>query len=60
LVQIKWVVAKPREEAIWRNGHGLYTTQHIKASLANQQKTIRFIEGAWGLDFEQLLETAGA
>lgn len=56
LVRVRWILSKKREEAIWKRNNGLYTTQLVKASLTNQQKTLRFIEDSWGISFEKILE----
>lgn len=56
-VAVKWSVAKERSHAIWRNNSGLFTTQLVKASLANQPKTLRFVESQWNLQFDQVIES---
>jgi hypothetical protein len=47
------LVKKKREDALWKSG--LFTTQQVRASLANQPKTLRYIEREWGVRFEEIL-----
>jgi len=56
IVKLKWLIAKRAEEAIWKPKYGLFAVQHVRASLANQPKTIRFIEREWGIKFDRLLK----
>lgn len=49
LVKIKWLKSFPREEAKWKSGIGLFTTQQIVARLRNQTKTITFLEKQFGI-----------
>ena len=53
VMRIEWLVAKKREDALWKSG--LFTTQLVRASLDNQPKTLRFIEDNWKIRFEDLL-----
>ena len=48
-ILVDWLKAVPRSEAKWKSKFGLYTTQHVKASLDNQPKTLRFVEESFGL-----------
>lgn len=54
VIKIKWLVAKKREDAIWKNG--LFTARQIRASLEKQPKTLRYIENEWGKKFEDILD----
>ena len=56
IVKLKWLVAKKREEAIWKKKYGLFTSKQVRVSLANQPKTLRYIEKEWGLKFDRILE----
>ena len=54
VIRVKWLVKKQREAALRKPG--LFTTPQVRASLANQRKTLRYIEGEWGVRFEEILE----
>lgn len=41
VLRVKWLKAVPRAEAKFARNSHLYTTTHIRASLANQQKTLK-------------------
>lgn len=55
LVKIKWTKIVPANEAKWKNNSGLFTTQLIKASLENQIKTIKFLEGEFLVNFQNIM-----
>lgn len=55
LCLVKWIKTVPVEEAYWKRTAGLFSTQLVTASLSNQQKTLRFLEGAFEVSFEKLL-----
>ncbi len=50
LVRVNWRTTLNRENAKWQTKSGLYTTQLVKASLANQPRTIEFINEQFGVD----------
>ncbi|SRR5579862_5581933 len=56
LVKVKWLVAKPREDAIWKKNFGLLAFRGVRASLEHQPKTLHFIERSWGVKFDEILE----
>jgi hypothetical protein len=55
VVRVKWIVAKKREQALWK--HGLFRARQTRASLENQPKTVRYIEQEWGKRFEDILDS---
>jgi hypothetical protein len=57
VIRIKWVIAKKREDALWKPG--LFATQLVRASLENQPKTLRFIEDKWNIRFGDILAEDG-
>jgi hypothetical protein len=54
LVGIRWKKTVPANEAKFRRNAGLYTPQRVVASLANQPKTRKFIEEAFGVSLAAL------
>lgn len=52
---IEWKVTVEREHAKWKKKSGLYTTQHIRASLDGQPKTIDFLEQEFGISIREIL-----
>ena len=56
VIRIKWLVAKKREDALWKPG--LFATQLVRASLERQPKTLRYIEDNWNLRLEDVLAEA--
>lgn len=52
---VKWVKTVSRENAIWQPRSGLYTTTHVRASLSNQEKTIKFIEKEFAVNLYELI-----
>jgi hypothetical protein len=56
VVRVRWRIAKSRQDAIWKRNYGLFTARLVRASLADQQKTLTFIEREWDVKFEDLLE----
>ena len=54
VIKVKWLVAKKREDAIWK--HGLFTARQTRASLEKQPKTLRYVEKEWGKKFEDILD----
>jgi hypothetical protein len=55
VLKVEWVVAVDAKEAKWASKSGLFTTQQIKASLQNQEKTLEFLEKEFGISFKALL-----
>jgi len=56
LVKVKWKKAVKRDQAKWIRNQGLYTTQHVKASLKGQPQTIKFLERSFGIKFSDFLK----
>lgn len=52
---VDWIKIVKREKAIWQAYSGLYTTTHVRASLAGQPKTLKFIENKFDVNFNELL-----
>lgn len=55
LARVKWVSSVPREKAKFKAKAGLFTTQLIRASLASQPVTLRFVEESFALSISDLL-----
>ena len=53
--KVKWLKKVPRERAKWRSNAGLYTTQHVRASLENQKKTLNFLEKNFRISFKGMV-----
>jgi hypothetical protein len=60
LVRVDWIKAVDRSEACFESNSGLYTTQHIRASLTRQPQTIAYIEKSFGVNIGGLLERSRA
>ena len=58
VIKTKWLVAKKREDALWKRG--LFRARQTRVSLENQPKTLRYIEQEWGIRFEDVLEANGS
>jgi uncharacterized protein len=43
------------DNAKWKRKSGLFTTQHVKASLDNQPKTIAFVEREFNVKLGRLI-----
>ena len=54
LVKVKWHRKVERDEAKWVPKNGLFSTQLVTASLANQPKTIEYIEEEFGIEIDSL------
>lgn len=54
-ILVDWVRAVPRAEAKWKPKSGLFTTQHVKASLDNQPDTIAFVERKFDVKLDELV-----
>lgn len=52
---VEWIIAIPREDAKWKSKFGLYTPQHIKASLDKQPKTVEFLEDQFKINLLELI-----
>lgn len=55
LVKVQWKKTVEADAAKWRPKTGLFTTRLVRASLANQTKTLRFIEAEFGLRFKSMI-----
>jgi hypothetical protein len=51
---VEWLRAVDRSEAKWQRKAGLFTTQHVRASLDNQPQTIDFLNQSFKIDLHQL------
>ena len=58
LLAVKWIKSVPQEKAKFRRNAGLFTTQQIAASIANQPITLEFLESEFKVDFQKLLSAA--
>lgn len=56
MVRVDWIRSVDRDEAKWRAGKKLFSSRLIRASLANQAKTLEFLEQEFNIEFEDLLE----
>jgi hypothetical protein len=56
MVRVDWIRSVDRDEAKWRKGKKLFYSRLIRASLANQAKTLEFLEQEFNIHFEDLLE----
>lgn len=54
LVSIDWIKSVEKKDAKWKKKSNLFTSQLVKASLENQQKTIQFLEKEFDLRFRDL------
>jgi len=52
---VEWIKTYKRDKAKWKSNSGLYTTQHVRASLAGQPKTIEFIEDKFDVVIKHLI-----
>lgn len=55
LVKVRWKKTLDAEKAKWKAKAGLFTTRLVRASLANQTKTLRFLEFEFGIRFKDLM-----
>jgi hypothetical protein len=53
---VEWAAAVDRKDAKWKSKSGLYTTQHVRASLDNQPDTIAFLEERFGVSLHDLAD----
>ncbi len=56
LVTVLWKKTVDAELARWKPKGGLFTTRLVRASLANQTKTLRFVESEFGIKFKSLIK----
>ena len=54
-VRIKWIKTVRADCAKWAARKGLFTTRLVRASLANQTKTLRFLEAEFGVRFKNMI-----
>lgn len=54
LVKLDWIKSVDRKDAKWKSKSKLFSSQLVKASLENQQKTIQFLESEFKIDFKEL------
>ena len=54
LVKVDWQVSVNARDAKWKKKSGLYSTQHVKASLDNQQETLAYLESKFKIKFSNL------
>lgn len=55
-VKILWKIAVDSKDAKWEKKSGLFSTQLVKASLDNQQKTLDFLETEFRIKFSTFLK----
>ncbi|MES2930776.1 MAG: GIY-YIG nuclease family protein [Patescibacteria group bacterium] len=51
LISIQWIEAVDAKDAKWKAKTGLFTTQLVKASLQDQQKTLEFVKEEFKISF---------
>jgi hypothetical protein len=56
LVAVRWSTTVDAESARWKPKAGLFTTRRVRASLANQTKTLKFLESEFGVGFKDLIK----
>ncbi len=52
---VKWIKVVDRSEAKWKSRSGIFTTQHVRASLDGQPNTVAFIDDAFSVDLKKLI-----
>jgi len=52
---VKWIVTVDRENAKFKRKSGIYAPQKVKASLDNQQITVRFLEAEFEINLKELM-----
>ncbi len=55
LVKVKWLKSVSRDDAKWKSGIRLFTTQKIVARLSGQNKTINFVNKSFGIVISKYL-----
>ncbi|HTL97412.1 MAG TPA: hypothetical protein VL181_01285, partial [Holophagaceae bacterium] len=54
VASVDWIAEVARKDAKWRPKSGLFTTQHVRASLDNQPTTVTFLNKEFGVDLKAL------
>jgi len=54
LVKIDWIKSVDENDAKWKSKNGLFSSQLVRASLEKQQKTIKFLEEQFEIEFKEL------
>jgi len=54
MVKVDWIRSVDRKDAKWKTNNKLFSSQLIKASLENQQRTVEFLESEFDIDFKEL------
>ena len=54
LVKMDWIKSVDRSDAKWKPKSNLFSSQLVKASLENQQKTVEFLEREFEINFKEL------
>lgn len=54
MVKIDWIKSVDRNGAKWKSKSNLFASQLIKASLENQQETVKFLESEFEIKFKDL------
>ena len=57
MVKVDWIKSVDRKDAKWKSKSKLFSSQLIKASLENQQRTVDFLESEFEIDFKELFST---
>ena len=55
LITVEWIKVVSKEEAFFKRNVGLYTPQKVRASLANQPKTLAFIESSFDINLGEIM-----
>ena len=54
MVKVDWIKSVDRNDAKWKSKSNLFASQLIKASLENQQETVKFLEREFEVIFKEL------
>lgn len=54
MVKVDWIKSVDRNDAKWKPKSNLFASQLIKASLENQQETVKFLEREFEINFKEL------
>lgn len=55
LVKVRWKKTVEADAAKWRSKAGLFTTRLVRASLASQTKTLKYLEAEFGVKFKSMI-----
>lgn len=55
LVKVRWKKTVDQDSAKWKSKAGLFTTRLVRASLANQTKTLKFLEAEFNVRFKTMI-----